>query len=219
MLLSSCFRAFTLVAGLALAGLASAQSAGAINTSCTPSRLQFATSTPTLEERACSQLFRLLRPGMLARGAAAAALGEWRNSPNVRNQDVNEMTHRFASFYARHSAQGAGELLAGYLNHEDPLKHASGLHGNWNRIRFALLSVVETTNGDGRVRPAFASLAGSLSSGMTSIACYRYPGDNGFNEGLKHSAAVYSSYFVNALFREFKPDLSALAYRARHHKQ
>ncbi len=209
----------TLLAWLVVAGVAFAQqSKTGASASCNPWRLQLASSTPTLEERACAEFFHLLSPGMLARSAAAAALGQWRNSPNIDKQDGDDMGHRFSAFYARHSAQGAGELLAGYLNHEDPLKHPSGLHGNWNRVRAALLSVVQTTDADGKVRPAFAPLAGSFSSGMTSIACYRYRGETPIEGGLIHSGMVYSSYFANAIFREFKPDLSALAYRARHRK-
>ena len=128
------------------------------------------------------------------------------------------MSHRFAAFYARHSAQATGELLVGYLHHENPLKQPSGLHGNWRRIGAAMLSVVETTDPDGSVRPAFAPIAGAFSSGMTGIALYRYPGQTAFDVGLKHSAGVYSGYFVTAIFREFKPELTSLAYRATRHR-
>jgi hypothetical protein len=155
---------------------------------------------------------------MLARGAAAAAVGEWRNTPVIDHQDLDEMSHRFAAFYARHSAQATGEMLAGYLHHENPLKQTSGLHGTWSRVGAALLTVVQTTDPDGSTRPAFAPLAGAFSSGLTSMACYRYRGDTNLDGVLKHSGAVYSSYFVNAIFREFKPDLTSLAYRATHHK-
>ncbi len=140
-----------------------------------------------------------------------------RNSPHVPGEDWNEFGHRFGVFYARRGGQDTGELLAGYLNHEDPRPRISSEHGVWNRTRAAILSVLVVSDQEGNVRPAFAPIAGALGSGMMGMAFYRR--NNGLGDGFKGTGISYSTYFATALVREFHPDLSLLASHLLHKKK
>ena len=102
-------------------------------------------------------------------------------------------------------------MLVGYWHHEDPRLHRSGRQGVWPRTRFALLSVLESPDASGNARMAFAPLAGSLGSGLTSMALYQR--QNSLGWGLERSGLAYSHYFARALVHEFSPDLWNLAPR------
>ena len=151
---------FALVVCFGLAGAIGAQ-----QPSCDAQDFSF-------KERACSQATRLLKPSLALRGALVAGFGQWRNNPQVFHEEPSEFAHRFAVFYARHTAQNAGELIAGYLNHEDPRPRISQEHGVWNRTRSALLSVVQTKDTNGGMRVSLAPVAGAFGSGMVGVACY-----------------------------------------------
>jgi hypothetical protein len=75
--------------------------------------------------------------------------------------------------------------------------------------------VVQAKQTDGSVRLALAPIAGAFGSGMVGAACYEK--DNNAAAGFRRTGIVYGGYFASALFREFKPDLSTLARRLRHH--
>jgi hypothetical protein len=155
-------------------------------------------------------LAALTTPSKALRGAAVAGLGTW-------HDNHESFSHRYASFYARHSAQAAGELVAGYLNHEDPRPRPSLEHGNWNRVRSALISVVRIQDAEGNSRPALAPIAGSFGSGLVGMALS--PNRSSWNSGLVRTELTYGTYFARALAREFKPDLSLLANRILHKKK
>ena len=108
-------------------------------------------------------------------------------------------------------------MVAGYLNHEDPQRHPSLENGVWNRARSALLSVVRVQDAAGHSRPAFAPIAGSFGSGLVGMALSQ--NHNSWNSGLVRTELTYGTYFVSALAREFKPDLSAFANRILHRKK
>ena len=149
-------------------------------------------------------------------GAMIASFGQWRNSPRIFHQDLDEVEHRFAVFYIRRGTQSAGEFLAGYLNREDPRPRLSFEHGFWNRTRGALWSVARVANSNGSWRPALSPIAGAFGSGMVSIACYR--STDSLGDGFRRTGLVYSGYFGTALWREFRPDVSAFAFRLLHRK-
>jgi hypothetical protein len=177
---------------------------------CNPWLYQPPSGAFSLEQRACFHLAALTTPSLAARGAAAAGLGIWHD-----NQE--SFGHRYASFYARHSARAAGELVAGYLNHEDPRPRTSLEHGNWNRARSALLSVVRVQDANGHSRPALAPIAGSFGSGLVGMALS--PNRNTWNSGFVRTELTYGTYFASALAHEFKPDLTLLANRILHKKK
>ncbi len=100
---------------------------------------------------------------MIVRAGLSGAYGQWRNNdPHVGNENIDDFGRRFGSFYARHTAQNAGELFAGYLHHEDPRPHVSLEHGFWKRTRAAMVSVLVSNDADGNSRVALAPIAGSL---------------------------------------------------------
>jgi hypothetical protein len=196
---------FAVAVSLGLAGAIGAQ-----QPSC-------ATQDFSFKERACAQAARLLKPALALRGAMVAGFGQWRNNPEVLHDEPSEFAHRFAVFYARHTAQNAGELIAGYLNHEDPRPRISQEHGVWNRTRSALISVIQTKGTDGSMRVSLAPIAGAFGSGMVGVACYEK--NNNATAGFERTGMVYGGYFARAVFREFKPDLSTLAYRLLRQKK
>ena len=198
-------------------GSVMAQQSVAKKSFCDPGKLSAQTGELTFEERACWYEARLTKPSLALRGALVAGFGQWRNNPRVFHESASEFGYRFAVFYARRSAQSAGELLAGYLNHEDPRPHVSREHGTWNRARSALLSVVQTKDADGDTRLALSPIAGAFGSGMVGVACYRM--NNSATDGLSRSGIVYGTYFGRALWREFKPDLTTMAFRLLRQKK
>jgi hypothetical protein len=159
----------------------------------------------------------LSRPSLLLRGAFAAGFGQWRNNPEILHENADDFAHRFGVFYARRGAQSGAEFLVGYLNHEDPRPHLSNQHGVWNRTRAAILSVLEVSGTNGETRPAFAPAAGALASGLVSVAGYQQ--HNSMRDGLMRSGFVYGGDFGTAILREFKPDLSNLAFRLMHKRK
>ncbi|HMF76354.1 MAG TPA: hypothetical protein VK604_11885 [Bryobacteraceae bacterium] len=193
-----------------MAGSAWAQAPVSTTIPCNPWRYQSVAEVLSFQQRACYHLAGLSSPFMAARGATLARFGEWRD-------DRESFGHRFASFYARRSARAAGELVAGYLNHEDLRPRTSLEHGTWKRVRSALLSVVRVQDEAGNSRPAFAPLAGAFSSGFVGMALS--PNRNSWNNGFSGAELTYSTYFARALGREFKPDLTLLANRILHRKK
>lgn len=162
------------------------------------------------KQRTCLYRARLLSKSFPIRAALFSAVSELRKN-DIKNPGIEDFTHRVATYYARRTAQSTGELLAGYLNHEDPRYHPSMEHGVWRRTRSALLSVMVMKDIDGGSRMAFAPIAGAFGSGMVSVACYRY--HNSFDDGLRRSATAYSFYFGTAILREFRPELTGLMPR------
>lgn len=167
----------------------------------------------TFRQRACWYGFKLLSPGAAAHAAFSSGIGQWRNAPYVRSQDADDYTHRFAAYYIRTSARDTGELLAGYLNHEDPRPRASTETAFGKRVRTALLSVL-IVRGEENDRPALAPIVGSLASGFAGAACYRERTRAGY--AFEGAGVSYSGYFGRALYQEFRPDLRFLARRMLH---
>ena len=52
---------------------------------------------------------------------------------------------------------------------------------------------------------------------MVGVACYEKDNNAAFR--FRRTGIVYSTYFANALFREFKPDLTTFAYRLLRQKR
>ena len=198
-------------------GLVKAQQTEVKKSLCDPWKFQAPAGAMTFRDRTCWYEARLAKPSLALRGAMVAGFGQWRNNPRVFHESAGEFGYRFAVFYARRSAQSGGELIAGYLHHEDPRPRVSQEHGVWNRARSAVLSVLATSDADGGARIALAPIAGAFSSGMMSVPCYRM--NNSAADGLRRSGFVYGMYFGTALLREFKPDLTVMAFRLLRQKR
>ncbi len=112
---------------------------------------------------------------------------------------MDDFGHRFASFYARQASRSAGEMIAGYLNHEDPRPHVSDKNGLWNRVGSALRGVLVVEGASGNNRPALAPIAGAFSAGFVVANCYDYR--NTVEEGLKEPASPTAPIFLGRVSR------------------
>jgi hypothetical protein len=174
---------------------------------CNPWKPQTFSANLSLAERACLGLSQLTGPGVLL-GAGLAAGYARLHTPENRNESNNMAVH-IGHIYERRAARATAEVLVGYWHHEDPKRHFSGTEGGWRRAKAALWSVVNSPDQDGRGRLALAPIAGSLGSGLTTMAFYQR--QNSFGYGLERSGFVYGHYFASALLHEFSPELWSLA--------
>ncbi|MBV9441344.1 MAG: hypothetical protein JO217_01490 [Acidobacteriaceae bacterium] len=204
---------------LCLAVLASAQTATSSSgreLSCKPLQIQTAAEL-TFQQRSCLYTRKLLAPSMALRAVVSSAYGQVRNSPADPGDGMDVFEHGLGAYYARRTGQYTGELMAGYLPGEDPRFHPSGRNGFWPRVRATVVNVVAVPDGEGGSRPAIAPIAGSLSSGLISVATYRT--HNSFEDGFRRTGYVYSGYIGTALLHEFQPDLTVWANHLIHRKK
>ncbi len=138
-----------------------------------------------------------------------------RNSPVEKQRDWSSLPHRVETHYARESARDAAEMLVGYWHHEDPRPHKSLETSILRRTNAAVMSVLTSPDEDGRLRPAFAPLAGSLGSAFVGSAMYTHK-DANLSSTMVHAGAVYGFYFVKAIFAEFKPEMDSMVRRVLH---
>jgi hypothetical protein len=192
-------------------GSPSLSSAGNVPSGCNPWKLNTFSTDLSFGERACIGLSDLASPGLALQIGVMSGVAQWRNNTHLNKNDNDDIGTRIAHAYERHAARVTAETLVGYLHHEDPRLHASGEQGGWRRTRAAFLSVLESPDQDGKARMAFAPLAGSFGSGLTSMALQSRQNSLGY--GLERSGLVYSHYFVRALAREFSPEIWSLAPR------
>lgn len=183
---------------------------------CSPFELATA-AVLTLKQRACFFAMRLIAPSGMAHAAFSSGFSQWRNVPLESHEDMDDIGHRFAAFYARRAAQNAGEMLGGLLNREDPRPRVSSEHGFWNRTRSALWSVVRVENANGSDRLALGPIAGAFGSGFTGMACFR--SHDRIADGFRMTALSYGGYFGTALAHEFHPDILSFANHLRHRKK
>ncbi len=181
---------------------ASAQTA--IPVVCNPWKTQIFSGSLSFSERSCLEFSQLLTPGMFLSTALFAGVSQWRNSPHMRGNDFDDISVRFEHLYERRTARITGEWLVGALHHEDPRPRLSGKQGVWRRAGAALLTVMDSPDENGKARMALAPIAGSLGSGLTSMALYQRQNSIGY--GLERSGVIYTHYFIRALYHEFAPD-------------
>lgn len=179
---------------------------GQTPSSCSPITL---VSVPelTFKQRACFYGQQLLSPTFALRAGFMSAFGQFRNSPHMTHHDFGEFPHRFEVYYATRAARDAGELLAGYMHHEDLRFRRGDASGFRHRTNSALLSVLTSPGEDGRRRVAYAPIAGSVSSAVVGSLLYRH--SETLEDMAAHAGIIYSGYFVRALFREFKPEMNS----------
>lgn len=168
----------------------------------------------TFRQQACWYANDLAAPTLLVRAGFSTALGQWHNDIYGKGQDGPDYAHRFGVFYARHAARDTAELVAGYLNHEDPRPHVSGETGLLRRTKAALASVVVTKTDEGD-RLALTPIAGAFGSALVGSALSREHSFTG-HTFAREAIFSYSNSFATAVFREFKPDISTLVRHALH---
>lgn len=178
-------------------------------TTCNPWIIQTLPTELSFRQRVCFSLAEMASPSRFVQAAAGAGFSQWRDSPRISPRDGDDFGARFAHIYERQTARATAELLVGYWHNEDPRLHFSNAHGAVKRTRLAIWSVMVSPGEDGHARPALAPIAGSLGSGLSSMALYQY--QNSLPYGLQRTGVSYGFYFVRAIFHEFSPEMWSLA--------
>lgn len=120
--------------------------------------------------------------------------------------------HHFGGALVRRTARTTMELGAGALLREDLRRTPSGLTGFRRRAMFAMTHAVLAKGPDGDWRPAYSRYAGTLAAVAVSSA---WDGRPLTAERLSRSFGfTVTSYFQDALFAEFEPDLRRIARHA-----
>jgi len=180
---------------------------------CNRYRLQ-ADQSLSFKQRLCFAVDPLITPQFALTAAVMTGFSELRNSEKLKGKPMSNYPIRFADYYARHSAQAAGEMMAGYLHHEDPRVRTSMQRGFLRRTGAAFSSVIIARDSEGNSEMAFAPIAGSLSSGFVAMEVGRR--DDNVAGALRRSGFVYSTYFIKALVREYKPELTEFTRHLLH---
>ncbi len=180
---------------------------------CNPYRLQ-ADHSLSFKQRLCFAVDPLITPQFALTAAAMSGFSELRNAERLKGKPMSNYPERFADYYARHSAQAAGEMMAGYLHHEDPRLRTSTQRGFLRRTSAAFSSVLVARDSEGNSEIALAPIAGAFSSGFVAMEVGRR--NDNVAGAMRRSGFVYSTYFVKALVREYKPELTELTRRLLH---
>jgi len=108
----------------------------------------------------------------------------------------------------RRTARTTIEFGVGALLHEDLRRRPSGLHGFRQRFTYAFLHAPLAIGSDGKWEPAYSRYAGTMGGLVVSSAWNGKPITvSRLSEGFGWSS---SSYFQDALWTEFGPDLKQL---------
>jgi hypothetical protein len=200
---------------MALCTVATAQSqltdanTAASTATCNPWKPQVFSTNLSFAERSCLGFSELVSPSVFLAAGMLSGYARFHMVPH--HNESYSIAERFEHVYERKAARITGEVLVGYLHHEDPRPHFSGKQGAWRRTGAALWSVLDSPDQNGKGRLALAPLAGSLGSGLSTMALYQH--QNSFGYGLERSGFIYSHYFIGAVFHEFSPELWSLAPR------
>jgi hypothetical protein len=118
--------------------------------------------------------------------------------------------HEIGGALTRRTARTTMELGAGALLHEDLRRRPSDLSGFRQRVSYALLHAPLARDRDGDWRPAYSRFAGTLGAEAVTSAWNGRPLTAGrLSEGFGWTV---SSYFQDALWTEFEPDLKRIGH-------
>lgn len=168
----------------------------------------------SFKQRTCLFSEKYITPKFSLNAAFAAAFGQFANTPRVPRERWDEFPHRLEVYYAVRSTRDAGELVAGYLHHEDPRLRPSLAHGFWRRTDYSLRSVLKSPGDDGHDRIAYAPIVASFSSAVVASEMYRR--QNNAQTTLIHAGLAYGHYMTRSFFHEFRPDINAYARHFLH---
>jgi hypothetical protein len=116
--------------------------------------------------------------------------------------------HELGGALARRTTRTTIEFGVGALLHEDLRRTPSGLHGFRQRFSYAFLHAPLAIGADGKWEPAYSRFAGTIGGLAVSSAWNGRPlTASRLSEGFGWSS---SSYFQDALWTEFEPDLKRL---------
>ena len=120
--------------------------------------------------------------------------------------------HEIGGALMRRTARTTMELAAGALLHEDLRRRPSNLSGFGQRFAYALLHApLAIDDRNGEWRPAYSRFAGTLGAVAVTSAWNGRPLTAGrLSRGF---GLTMTSYFQDALWTEFEPDLKRLGRR------
>ena len=119
--------------------------------------------------------------------------------------------HEIGGALTRRTARTTLELGAGALLHEDLRRQPSNLSGFRRRVTYALLHAPLARDRDGDWRPAYSRFAGTLGAVAVTSAWDGRPLTAGHL--AKGVGFTVTSYFQDALWTEFEPDLKRFGHR------
>jgi hypothetical protein len=122
--------------------------------------------------------------------------------------------HEIGAALTRRTARTTIEFGVGALLHEDLRRRPSNLTGLRRRVSYAMLHAPLAVGPDGEWRPAYSRFAGTFGGTVVTSAWSGRPITapelfGGFGWSL-------TSYFQDALWTEFGPDVKRLAHRYTH---
>jgi hypothetical protein len=119
--------------------------------------------------------------------------------------------HEIGGALTRRTARTTMELAAGALLNEDLRRRRSNLSGFRQRLSYALLHAPLAIGPDGEWRPAYSRFAGTASAVVVTSAWEGRPLTTArLSRDFGFTAA---SYFQDALWTEFEPDLKRMGRR------
>jgi hypothetical protein len=180
----------------------------------------------TFKQRGCDYLHnRLFSDSALFSAAWSAGVSKVRKS---ESEEGDGFGTRFARRYAQHTFKATASYLGGLIAGEDPRVAPPYLamqttplpRGFWKRTRHALASNLMSyrctgdclTPKDIKRRPAISRIAGALASGYGSEV-WTWDRENSRQRALRGAATAYGSSFIDALFNEFKPEITRVGGR------
>jgi hypothetical protein len=119
--------------------------------------------------------------------------------------------HEIGGALTRRTARTTMELAAGALLNEDLRRRPSNLSGFRQRFSYALLHAPLAIGPDGEWRPAYSRFAGTVGAVVVSSAWDGRPLTAG--RLSKSVGFTATSYFQDALWTEFEPDLKRVGHR------
>jgi len=118
--------------------------------------------------------------------------------------------HEIGGALTRRTARTTMELAAGALLNEDLRRRPSNLSGFRQRLSYALLHAPLAIGPDGEWRPAYSRFVGTIGAVVVSSAWDGRPlTAERISKGVGFTA---TSYFQDALWTEFEPDLKRMGH-------
>ena len=126
----------------------------------------------TVGEKYRLALKRSLDPTEVLRLSVAAGYNQARNYPEEWGQGWDAFGVRVASGFGQHFIKEQLEFGVWAIDHEDPRRRRSGLHGIWPRTRYAVIHTFVARRDDGGNMPAYSRFIGDYGAGFISREWY-----------------------------------------------
>jgi hypothetical protein len=161
---------------------------------------------PSAKVRFHEYVIATIGPFTIFREAAAAAIGQARNSPPEWQGGMEGYAKRLGNDLAKNAVRNTLAFGLSAALHEDNRYFASGKSGAARRVLHAALSPLETHRSDGRVGFSYSNAGGMLGASLISRTwapdSWRHPSSVG-----NDFAFSFASQAAINIFREFVPDI------------